>query len=428
MIINTIFPEIKYSIPEVKKKIPRSLKTINEKKVSKYARPEYKPPVFIGQNLYIKPSYIVSIPEFYSENKGMSAANLENQKNLLENDRKGKLSRKAVQGLRNSINWLCLAAKKKHVFDKQAKKSFNFKVNFITLTLPDTKEPIKSPALQKQLLNPFLTYMRKYHSLKNYVWRLEFQANGKLHIHLTTDTFLHLAIIRETWNRLLDKYGYLDEFYKKHGHKNPNSTDVHATKKINNIAAYLAKYMSKKNSFYEYPIKQLSDSINKSMMAGITEKQLKPMFLKLSKAKKTKVKPLGVMDVKGWYFQRLNFWNSPFNPRPIEGRIWSCNYELSKAGKLMVHIPADECQTDLKCLMNPEIEFKELFTLPPKTINAMFKPDDPQNQPRKIGEVYFLKAKDWFSKINGVIRKTFDDARLSIRNLQETTTFELNYY
>ena len=114
-----------------------------------------------------------------------------NQINLENNDHKGKLSRKAITGLRNSINWLCLAAKKKRVYVKKQDKNFYFKVNFITLTLPDTEEPISSQDLQTKLLNPWLTYMRKYHTLKNYVWRLEFQANGKLHIHISTDAFIH---------------------------------------------------------------------------------------------------------------------------------------------------------------------------------------------------------------------------------------------
>jgi hypothetical protein len=422
MIIETLFPDIQYSKKEKRVKAePR------EKAKSKYNREEYKPPVFIGQNLYIKPSYIVSIPEFHSYNKALSNKSLENQKNLLENDRKGKLSRKAIQGLRNAINWLCLAAKKKHVYDRKTEKTFNFKVNFITLTLPDTKEPINSPDLQKQLLNPFLTYMRKYHNLSNYVWRLEFQANGKLHVHITTDTFLHLGVIRNTWNNLLDKYGYLDEFYKANGHKNPNSTDVHATKKIKNMAAYLAKYMSKKNSMYFEKEKAILEKL-KVEANYKDEKKLKAFELLLRKENKIfKYNGMrGNFAVKtGWYTQRLNFWNSPFNPRPIVGRIWSCNYELSRANKLVVHIPASDCSTDLKCLFNPEIQYKELYSAAPE-LDQRYTPEDPRNQPRKIGEVYFIKAKDWLDKMNGVIRKTFDDARAAIQNTT-VTNFVLDY-
>jgi hypothetical protein len=47
------------------------------------------------------------------------------------------------------------------------------------------------------------------------------------------------------WNRILDKHGLLLAFEKKHGHKNPNSTDVHSVRQVENLAAYLAKYLSK---------------------------------------------------------------------------------------------------------------------------------------------------------------------------------------
>jgi hypothetical protein len=357
---------------------------------------DYSPPVYIGQNLYIKPSYIVSIPEFYTENKGMSILQLLNQTNLENNDKLGKLSRKAVQGVRNSINWLCLAALPKRVFVKSTGKTFSFKVNFITLTLPDTMAPINSVDLQKKLLNPFLVYMRKMQGLKNYVWRLEFQANGKLHAHLTTDSFLHLKVIRETWNRLLKKHGYMDEFFKKHGHTNPNSTDVHATKSIKNLAGYIAKYMSKKNSSYK---------IKRRSRAGALRAPLS----------------------KAWYKQRLNFWNSPFNPRPIKGRIWSCNYELSAAGKCKVHVPANEAHAELRTLMQPCIEYKSLYTVPQKDEFYELRPDHPMYAPRKIGELYFIQAKDWITTIRGVVKKTFEDTRKMVTSLaRQYEVYELN--
>lgn len=350
---------------------------------------------FIGQNLYIKPSYVVSMPEycFFDHTTGEVMKNprlltedfIKNQENLRNNDSRGRLSKKAVTGLRNSINWLCVSSRKKRVFVKEQNRNFFFQVNFITLTLPDTSKPITSYDLQKKLLNPFLTYMRQNQGLKNYVWRLEFQANGKLHVHLTTDSFLHHAQIRDCWNRLLDNHGYLDLYFKKHKHKNPNSTDVHATKKIKNMAAYLAKYMSKKNSEYK---------------------------LAAEDKKKKKVKLLTVMNVKGWYMQRLNFWNSPFNPRPVKGRIWSCSTELSKANKLSVHVPANECSGELDCLMKNDIQYKEIFAPAPKNTNRPSIYAVPGiDRPKKIGEVFFLTANDWYKKMRGVIKDAYEQTR-----------------
>ena len=345
---------------------------------------EYTAPVYLGQNMYIKPSYVVSIPEFYCENGGSRSLDfILNQDNLKDNQHNGKLSKKAVTGLKNAINWLCISAGKKMVYNKKTEKWFSFKVNFVTLTLPDTEDRISNSDFQKKLLNPFLTYMRSQQGLKNYVWRLEFQANGKLHCHLSTDCFLHLQIIRDVWNRLLLNHGYLELYRKKYNNLNPNSTDVHSVKKIKNLAAYLAKYMAKKNSEY-----------------------------KLSKPKNSKL-VLGAMNQKAWYKQRLNFWNSNFNPNPIKGKLWGCSREISQANNCKVHIPSNDCIEDLKCFMDKDIEFKEILTKP-KGISAEFDSTNPANQPKKIGEVFFIKAQHWFGKITGVVKKTFDETRQKI--------------
>ena len=90
-----------------------------------------------------------------------------------------------------------------------------------------------------------------------------------------------------------------------------------------------------------------------------------------------------------------------------------------------MHIPANDCQTELKCLMNKEIEYKDIMGLAPKTIDAQFNPDDWRNQPKKIGEIYMLKAVDWFTKINGVIKKTFDQTRQAIADLNPVLNYQL---
>jgi len=258
---------------------------------------QYTPPVFIGQNLYIKPTYIVSCPEFSFSQKYKSQAFLENTKNLRNNAHNGILSDKATKAIKNAVNWLVFSASDKRVYSKKEKKEFKFKVAFLTLTLPNTKNPITPADFQKKLLNPFLVYIRKYNNLKNYVWKMEYQKNGKLHCHITVDIFIHYAEIRKCWNRLLEKNGYLNEFEAKFGHKNPNSTDIHAVHKIKNIAAYISKYMAK----------------------GIGAES--------------------------------NF----------KGRIWGCSYDLSRANKLSVHIPSPECATELFCLMDKQIKYERII-------------------------------------------------------------------
>ena len=296
---------------------------------------------YIGQILYIKPTMIVSMPEYDTPRNKYTEERLKNQENLKKNKHNNKLSDKAIKRIKNAINWLVASAKEKKVYNNTTKKNFNFKVNLITLTLPDTTKAISEKELKSKLMHNFLVYLKKYYFLKNYVWKIEFQKNGKLHIHLTTDTFISHHVIRSVWNNILEKNGHLEDFKKKFKHNNPNSTDVHAVWKVQNLGAYLAKYMSKNE--------QNTDILN--------------------------------------------------------GRIWGCNYELSDKNKCVVGINRDECHIAMKCLMNKEIDYKEIVT---------------QNKLTKIisrtAEVFFIKQEQWKSIINGIIKETYDKHRFKIRN------------
>lgn len=86
--------------------------------------------------------------------------------------------------------------------------------------------------------------MRKK-GLRNYIWKAELQKNGNIHFHLLTDFFISYQIVRDTWNNCQSKLGFISSFELKHGHRDPNSTDVKAVTSINNLAGYLSKYMLK---------------------------------------------------------------------------------------------------------------------------------------------------------------------------------------
>lgn len=253
---------------------------------------------YIGQILYIKPNCIVSVPEFDTPKNYFSAGRIANNRNLLQNKHNSKLSDKAIKRIKSAINWLVASAKEKKVYNAATKKNYNFKVNLITLTLPDTSVKINEHAFKTKLMHPFFMYMKKYYKLNNYVWKIEFQNNGKLHVHITTDSFISHHVIRSTWNRLLKNNNYLIEFEKKFKHDNPNSIDVHAVWKVKNLGAYLAKYMSKNEQ----------------------------------------------------------------NTEIINGRIWGCSHELSDKNKCVLGVDRNECHEVLKPLMNPNIEYKEIVS------------------------------------------------------------------
>lgn len=297
---------------------------------------------YVGQNVYIRPHYIISCPEFYNPFKTRSQKQLKNEENLKDNQNKGKLSLKAKQRLTTVINWLLISAQPKTIYNEKLKSYFKFKVNFITLTLPNTSQKVDEIQFKSVLLNNWLTYMRKYKGLKNYVWKLEYQKNGKIHIHITTDTFIHWREIRRVWNNILENNSLMFDFNAKFGHSDPNSTDVHAINKVKNLAAYLCKYMTKDEK-----------TLNK------------------------------------------------FN-----GRIWGCNSELSKALTCKLHIPANECSTELKPLMDKSIEYKEIQTISNRTGLLM-----------TIAEKFFIKATNWGDQIKGEIYNTFKNTVLSLQNL-----------
>lgn len=302
-------------------------------------------PQYIGQNIYIRPSYIVSLPEYHGTSKYTSLEFKANQANLLDNTQKGNLSFKAVGKMKNAINWMLCSADDKKVFNKKYDSWFTFKVNFITLTLPDTSEIIDNKKLQSLLLNPLLTYLRSYHKLKNYVWKLEFQKNGKLHVHFVSDVFIHHQTIRKAWNALLKKNKYLVDFYNKFQHENPNSTDIHSIKKVKDLAAYLTKYMTKNSK-----------------------------------------------DLEG-----------------IKGRIWGCNQELSKANKTTIHLHRDEVGKEMMSLVNSKLRYKKI-----EIENSVTKIK------KSIGEIFFLKYKDWIDVIKGQVKDKFDETILFLKNIHAT--------
>lgn len=178
-------------------------------------------------------------------------ANLKKKRENLE------LSSQSRKKLTAAINWLYAASRQKKVFDKAQNKHVSFRVNFITLTIPVNHGRADMHELAPKMLNNWLTYMRTKQNLANYVWKLEFTKANVQHYHLTTDTYLNYMLIRNVWNYQLKAAGCLDNFYREHGHYNPNSTDVHATKHVRDFCSYMCKYLNKAASIISLPAGRL---------------------------------------------------------------------------------------------------------------------------------------------------------------------------
>lgn len=163
------------------------------------------------------------------------------------NQYSGSLTPFAKRKLKRAIQLLVASSKDKEAPNFKTGKMFKFKVNFVTLTLPAPQDNVTDKDLKKYCLDNLIKRLRRKHKLNNYVWRAERQKNGNLHFHLISDTYIHYQSLRDNWNELLNKFGYIDKFEQKYGHRNPNSTDIHAVWKVKNLSQYFIKYMSKDN-------------------------------------------------------------------------------------------------------------------------------------------------------------------------------------
>ena len=209
----------------------------------------------------------------------------------------GLISPIAKKKIERALDYLLTISKDQQVQHTSTLKRVNFKICFITLTLP-SKQIHSDNEIKSTCLNSFLLEIQKYYKVQNYLWRAEKQGNGNIHFHIITDKFIPWSEMRTRWNRITEKLGYVSRYraellkWHKEGFKvrkdllknwsyknqirayesgkandynNPNSTDIHSVRKIGNIKAYISKYVTKN----PLGITQLSDEEkNKILVKG----------------------------------------------------------------------------------------------------------------------------------------------------------------
>ena len=157
----------------------------------------------------------------------------------------GMMTTGARKRLTKAISLLIQSSPKKYIYNPVSDKTHYHHLTFITLTLPDVSKSKDASFCHKYLLQPMLRVLRNKYKMKSYVWKCELQKNGSIHYHLTTDLFIVHTDLKNEWNNITRRNGLLEEFKSQYGHDNPNSTDIHAVSNINDIEAYLVKYISK---------------------------------------------------------------------------------------------------------------------------------------------------------------------------------------
>lgn len=158
----------------------------------------------------------------------------------------GTMSTGATKRLRKAIEILVECSQNRTVYNPVVKKNVQHKLSFVTLTIPDSTK-IDLKVATKTLLEPMLRHLRQVHKMKSYVWKVELQERGQLHWHITSDVFIHYQELRNKWNQLLFKGGFMSKFYYEKGHSDANSTDIHSVKKVRDLSAYLVKYFTKQS-------------------------------------------------------------------------------------------------------------------------------------------------------------------------------------
>ena len=188
---------------------------------------------------------IVQYNEYVSEHRfprtirqKLSAEKLKDEKTYT-----GTLCTGAKKRLTKCLELLIQYAKPKTVLHEG--RPLKFSANFITLTIYNYGEFVPGKEAHKNLLEPFLKWMRDNHKVGMYLWKAELQSNRadcpQLHYHITTDTYIHKTEIQNKWNELQRRAGYLDSYYAKFKHWDAPSTKIHALYRKRDPVSYIKK-------------------------------------------------------------------------------------------------------------------------------------------------------------------------------------------
>lgn len=157
----------------------------------------------------------------------------------------GKVSPHTKKRIRKSISLLLQTSPETTIYNPITDTQQKFQINFITLTISNNTRQITASEGYQKALSKFLDWLRKVHKVNLYVWKAELQERGQLHYHITTNKFILFQQVKDKWNTLQKKAGWLDEYTKTTGHQSPNSTDIHSVLNIRDLEAYLVKEISK---------------------------------------------------------------------------------------------------------------------------------------------------------------------------------------
>lgn len=252
-----------------------------------------------------------------------------NQREKLIENSKLKYSGQMTDGgrrrLQKAIDLLVQTSKKRRFYVPEQDKVITHQLAFITLTVSDEKN-LSAREAYDLLLVHFLQWFRRTMKVNTYIWKAEVQQRGQIHYHITTPSYIPYQKIRDKWNTLQQSAGILCDYYKKQGHYDANSTDIHGVRDIDNIGGYLQKeYVKTIQNPYDNKIRQPAEALEKG------EITLQEFVL---------AKECIIEELKGW------------------GKLWDCSANLKAYGRFTI---IEDSATGL--ILNEMIAKKEIVEL-----------------------------------------------------------------
>lgn len=158
-----------------------------------------------------------------------------------------------------------------------SQNKFEFRIAFVTLTLPVDLSPDQEKNSSSLLIKPFIQALVRRFGVKNYVWRIERTESGRLHWHFVIDQPIHYQHLQNVWNRLLRQNRLLDDYAKEHGHYNAPSTDIRKVRDLKKALKYVSKYVSKQKAASPKLASKLFNRVV-DQLSDLTESELNSLY------------------------------------------------------------------------------------------------------------------------------------------------------
>lgn len=177
---------------------------------------------------------------------------------------------------------------------------FNLKISRKFIAFYSVSFPLDmSDNVAFDIWNLWLTHLRKYYGLTNYLWVTERQKNKTIHFHMLTNQFLPIKNINRTMANIIDnkvKNGLcgwgnssvssyngvdVDSIYNSKRHRKTGK-ELNPTQVRNWLQKYITKYVSKNNESFEHLCWHCSRSVSQLFTSTVilfTERERLTQYL-----------------------------------------------------------------------------------------------------------------------------------------------------